>query len=102
MTEAKSSNLPLIGMILVYMLCALGAFGHFFMGLLFGSEVYRDRGIPLAEWVLIAGPLMVIGAMLAATIMLWNKGHRRIAYGLFALLLLGLIVVFPSIMGFAV
>jgi len=93
MTDARPSVVPLILMVLVYMLFVLGAAGYFFTGLMFGSEIYRDRGIPLAEWAMIAGPLVFTIAMLSATIMFWNKGRQRVSYALFAAMLIAVLAV---------
>jgi uncharacterized protein with PQ loop repeat len=94
MTQGRPSQAPLVLMCMWYLLLAAGSFVWFFVGILFGSEAYRDRGIPLIEWGMIAGPLLMSVALLIATIVLWNRGRRRETYWLCAgssLLAMGLV-----------
>ena len=82
MMERKQSDIPLVLMILWYALLLAGTGMLMFFGMAFGSEAYRDRGIPLIEWVIIAGPFLVCLAMLAATVWLWNAGKYKATYAL--------------------
>ncbi len=85
MTAPKTSNRPLIAMIAVYMLFVLATLRWFQKALMFGSATYRERGISVVEIAVVAGPLLVTVAMLAATIMWWKKGKRKVSYALFAI-----------------
>lgn len=94
MTRGKPSVLPLIAMTMVYLLCALAAYGYLHMSLMFGSEIHREQGIPLAEWAVITAPLLVTITMLSATIVFWNKGLRRVSYGLFTAMMIAVLALF--------
>lgn len=84
MTGKPPSAAPLVLMTMWYVLLGAGSLLWFFIGLMFGSEVFRDRGIPLMEWAMIVGPLLTTAALLISTIVLWKQGRRGITYALFA------------------
>lgn len=92
MTESKPSNLPFLLMLLWYALLIIGAGMLLLIGMAFGSEAYRDRGIPLFEWLIIGSPFLVAVALLAITIWLWKTARYNAAY-----LLCGLSVVLPVV-----
>lgn len=89
MSEARQSNLPLIFLIIWYLLAMVGTGGMLMIGLMFGSEVYRGRPMPLVDWVVIAGPFLVNVVLLILTIWLWNSGRRQATYAVFGLSILG-------------
>ena len=70
-------------MIMAYVLFVLATLRWFQKALMLGLETYRERGISLVEFAVLAGPLLVTVAMLSATIMSWNKGRRKVSYALF-------------------
>ncbi len=80
MTETKHSNLPLVTMLIWYALMIMGSGMLLLIGMAFGSEAYRDRSIPLLEWLIIGGPFLVAVAMLAATLWLWSRARYSAAY----------------------
>ncbi len=84
MTETKPSNLPLAMMLIWYVLMIMGCGMLLLIGMAFGSEAYRDRAIPLLEWLVIAGPFVVAIALLVATLWLWNRARYSAAYAVCA------------------
>ncbi|MEL6528588.1 MAG: hypothetical protein AAFQ27_01415 [Pseudomonadota bacterium] len=93
MTAKKPSDLPLVLMIVWYALLAAGAGILLLIGLAFGTEAYRNNPIPMKELVIIAGPLVFVIALLVGTILLWNSGKPKLAYGLCALSVVCLVAV---------
>ncbi|QUL39227.1 hypothetical protein [Erythrobacter sp. JK5] len=82
MTDSKPSNWPIVVMIAWYVVLLAGSAGIFLIGLMFGSEAYRGRPMPIIEWLLIGGPLVLNAALLATTIWLWNTGRRTASIAL--------------------
>ncbi|MEM8725249.1 MAG: hypothetical protein AAGE86_06990 [Pseudomonadota bacterium] len=89
MTEQKPSNLPLILMIVWYVFALLGTGLLLLVGVMFGSEVYRNEPMPLVEWVTIAGPFVLNVVFLIATILLWINGKRQAAFAIVGLSCVG-------------
>lgn len=71
----------------------LGSGAMLLLGLAFGSEAYRGKGIPLHELAVIGGPFIVAAALLVSTVLLWNTGKYRATYALFAMSLILLFAV---------
>lgn len=71
---------PLVAMLIWYGLLLTGSAGLSLIGLMFGSEAYRSKAIPLAELAMIAGPLIISAALTGATVYLWNIGRTQAAY----------------------
>ena len=83
MTDTKLSVLLLVLILGWYILLALGGAAWMLFGLAWGSEVYRGRGMPLIEWVILFAPLLVSIALLIASIISWRRGKRLVVSALF-------------------
>ncbi|MDY7097808.1 MAG: hypothetical protein SXU28_06695 [Pseudomonadota bacterium] len=77
MSRPPASNLALIVMIIWYAGMALLTGGLFLLGLMFGSEVYREGSMPLAEWARIAGPFLATAAFFTLSMWFWSNGKHR-------------------------
>ncbi len=84
MTDRGGSNLALAAMLVWYGALLLGSGAIMLIGMAFGSEVYRDKGIPLEELLMIYGPFLATAVSMGATIYFWNKGRRGAAVGAWA------------------
>ncbi|MEO9463422.1 MAG: hypothetical protein ABJ242_11895 [Marinomonas sp.] len=83
MSEQKQAIWPLVLMLIFYGLMLVGSAVLLFFGLAFGSEAYRERGIPLEELLMMSGPFIVSLALLVATVFLWNAGKYLATYIMF-------------------
>lgn len=83
MTEPKQAVWPFVLMLIFYGLMLVGSSVLLFFGLAFGSEAYRDRGIPFEELAMMSGPFVVSLALLVATVFLWNAGKYLVTYIMF-------------------
>ncbi len=83
MTEQKQAIWPFVLMLIFYALMLVGSSVILFFGLAFGSEAYRDRGIPFEELAMMSGPFVVSLVLLVATVFLWNARKYLATYIIF-------------------
>jgi hypothetical protein len=84
MTHPKPSDWQLVLILMWYVLLCSCALLLAFFGLIWGSEVYRGGYIPVGELAMTYGPLLATTTMLIASIKLWDKGKRKATYIMFA------------------
>ena len=92
MSEEKKPVWPLLVMLIWYAVLLAGSAMLLVIGLSFGSEAYRGAGIPFGELLPMIMPIALVVIFILSTVLLWNAGKYKIAYGLCGISLLPLLI----------
>ncbi len=94
MNEPKKPVWPLVLMLIWYGVLLAGVGFAALIILSFGSEAYRGDAIPMAEFLPVLIPLVLLVIWILATVLLWNADKRNFSYALCAISVLPLFLFF--------